>query len=282
MVESLGSRRGKLDIEEIVKRLVGQSVYIPPFAALQVTMGDVFDQGSVVLTGRVLGSDGVLRSWGTTVDPPTRALSSTLHVAPEGWVVSMCARAESAVMSGSEAFVSIDVLERQDSSAPVLGTVLSGYCEQGGELSFPSGRFRDGQISNLAGYSIGLSNPGAGSNLSESFDTLGAKILRGFCCILLTDANVATRQLQVKITDQQGGTWTFQTSETQTATQLRVYVFTPAWADIGVVQGTIMGMFAPLSLQAGWTLETVVSNLQAGDQLSGCTINGEFYFGSSV
>jgi hypothetical protein len=216
---------------------------------------------------RMLGLDGLPRINTFTHTPNTdRSIKQTTHNLPEGWLLSVQALASAGTPKRGQCFVRIELIEGLLGAVTTMATLVQNYADAVQGLAWPGSLLESSTAGRGVVRSITGTDPAANTEFSETVPTGARWRLINVRAILVTDANVATRVLQLIVDD---GTNTLIDSEqdrTLPASQSR----NANWSACGFVGG-INNVFGngplppDLLLSAGCRIRSNTIGRQATD-----------------
>lgn len=220
------------------------------------------------LRGRVLPiGETTTRDLVRDLIPATDRSASTLLIAVgEGWLLD----AEVVVTAGTPAFnqcfARLSVVRGIASSGYEIGELAAGAVTTTRRLAYPRSAV-DPSIAGLGAIrSVAGTDPAANTEVSEVVPTGARWRLRSLDVALVTDANVANREVTLTIDDGTNIVAEVVTGVLQTATLTRRYSFTQHVQAKAAAAATIINAPAPdLILLAGWRIRTVTTAIQATD-----------------
>jgi hypothetical protein len=222
---------------------------------------------TIGIRARTMEPDGSIKehAW-TTVPTTARVLSTDSFDVGEAVLVGLTARAEAGTVRRGQCFVQLGIA-RGGTLVSELSTVLiSGYVTGDGLVAWPGGTLRDSVDGPGMLRSVTGTNPGAGSQVSETVPTNTRWLLRALRMSLVTSAVVAVRRVHVIVDD--GATTQLEVTagDSQAASLTQLYHagswgYAPALADTVAV----IPMPPDVWLLQGWRVRTTLTNGDAGD-----------------
>lgn len=223
---------------------------------------------TVALRARFLPIGGTTaRDVERTLTPATdRSLSSVTCELDEGWLLD----AEVIVTAGTpilgQTYALLTMLRGRSASGFELGMLSAGCVSVGRRLAYP----RDWITASVEGpgaiRSVAGTDPAANVEISEVVPTGARWRLRAIDAALVTDANVANREVTLTIDDGANVLAEVTTGVAQAASVTRRYSFAQGVQRVTAAASTIIGAPAPdLILLAGWRIRTVTTALQVTD-----------------
>lgn len=160
-------------------------------------------------------------------------------------------------------YIIIDILVEGD----IVWQPIAGYLTQDVSLSWPPGKHehsidRRGKLRNILG-----SDPAAGSEISETVPTNAVWKLRAIGFRLVTDANVATRRVELVFSSPTIDFFQLSIQSTQVASQSRDYSYglKLGFEQAAFLNNEIATSLPDILLRAGAVIETNTISLQIGD-----------------
>lgn len=148
-----------------------------------------------------------------------------------------------------------------------VAKLVGGYVSRNESLTWPGVQNqsvfeRPGVVRTVTG-----TDRAANTEITETVPTGVAWLLHAITFTLVADANAATREVQVQITDGTSVLMRFPASGTQAATETRAYFFMRRGARESAAGGGDRAGDLPqdIILPAGFTIETQTDNMQVGD-----------------
>lgn len=229
-------------------------------------------QGAAVvmlLNARLVTVDGdvVVSSVRNTTSAGLDSETEEMALFP-GWLMQVSVQPQAEGLVFGTVFARV-VLRRGGQSLLRNSVVLwSGVVGVGGGVVWPGGDSREAVTAEGAVVSVSVANPAAGANWSSAENAALRTRLLACSFRLVTDATVATREVQVR--GVYGGAigWLGMASQSQTASNTRDYFGVLGFVQTAVIAGNI-AIPLPGHLDArGTTYDSLVANMVAGDQLS--------------
>lgn len=234
---------------------------------------------TVILAGRWLRIDGKIIPFRFDFIPTSlRAVSTFTTALGEGFLLNVNAQSTigTAFPFRGQTFCTVDLL-RGGSANPFRVTVLfADYLTDGNALAWPQGQIRQSIEGPGWVQSLGVANPAAGANWSVTVPTNARWLVRGITFTLTTSATVATRTVEVNLTDGVNQLQVFPAFNTQAASLGFRYNANSTTANVTTDTTQIqIPIYADLRMVAGWVLSTTTVNIQVGDQYSGIRLTLE-------
>lgn len=117
-----------------------------------------------------------------------------------------------------------------------------------------------------------VANPAVATNFSYGAANALVEELASVSLLLTTDANVANRNTVINILDATGTIQRYAGTQVTAANQAQTWMFAPGLPNLTAI-GTNYVHFSPnIIIPRGGSVDSLVNNLQAGDQLSAIII----------
>lgn len=151
----------------------------------------------------------------------------------------------------------------------IVGTFFSDYLSDTYSLSWPPGVFKSLQHPPGFKRAVSVTPPAVGTNLTQTVPTNASWLVQSLALTLITDANVATRTVRIRHTNSAGNVLHhFVPSTTQAENLTRAYQFAQYNNVPATFLSTICGELVPFFALAGDIIDTVITNIQAGDEIT--------------
>jgi len=247
--------------------LVGPGFFFDNDDSLQLTAWNSLASVALAISGRFVRPDGTIEPFVERHVPNTNRTASTA-IFPRGcgWLTDLSIIASGATPQRGQTFVRVDVVRGQSSPIIVLSTIAQGYVTATKRLAYPGSAIEDSLSGAGALRSIAGTDPAANVEISETVPTGTRWRLRSVRATLVSDANVANREVALQIDD--GTTVYFEAASgaNQAASLTRQYTFAPTAVRGAAATGTgILVAIADLLLAAGHRFGTATTNRQATD-----------------
>lgn len=275
-----GARSGKMAIERTERALSGRAVYIPPFAGFRTFITSIAENTILRVRVQIVGSDGVLRIWDQSWEVVGSGPGQEQWSAPEGWLISAAVIDEGGFTRPFDSFFSLNIITTPTATAPVLASVLSGWVDAHGSVSFPLGRFQSQMSTDVPVSAVVQAAPAAGAEWSLAGMNSGMVKLHAVRFRLVTDANVASREVSLLFQPDVGGDFMVLGTASQTAGTTRDYYFSHLGVANFTSSSAIWTNLPELGLPLGSSVSSSTPNLQAGDKFSNITVWGSRFRGS--
>lgn len=217
---------------------------------------------------RILDASGRITMYPIDQTPNTdRTAKASDFTAFEGWLLGASVEASSGAPARGQTFAMLKLMRGTAATSIEVATIAADYVTSQQRLAYPG----SGVQSSLAGQgflrSFTGTDPAAGAEISETVPAGARWRFQSLHATLVTDATVATRNVQLLIDD---GATTFHrgnAATSQAASLTFPYTFSPnGQAMVGAVNNapqicTPVG----LVLLAGWRIRTLTANVQATD-----------------
>jgi hypothetical protein len=225
---------------------------------------------TIVMEGRLVTMDGRVVPLAERHTPNSNYTAATsIFGLAEGTLTNVQLRASSAGLLGGGVWCVLEIVRGGGSNAQALGTLLQGYATTNGRLAWPGSlilpaTFGAGRLRSITG-----TDPAANNEISETVPTGVRWRLLSFYFTLVTDANVANRNVRLVIDD---GTNTFLrvgSNQNHGATTTAAYIA----AELGFTGSVSFEPFViPLPtgiwLSPGSRIRTNTGLMQVGDNYS--------------
>ena len=193
----------------------------------------------------------------------------------DGWLISVSVKSAAAPDPGG-AFAIVE-LARQE-TADNLGQIalVHGYLSTNRSVSWPGVSPTSSLDAGPYPDHIAVTDPAAGAGITYTIPTNRVIHLEAIHFKLVTDANAASRQVQLIIDTGSSSLfiWRRFCSVTQAASLTRYYNAGFGETADAEVSDNITMPYPPLSLIGGWRMLLTISNIQVGDQVSGFKVKG--------
>jgi hypothetical protein len=186
---------------------------------------------------------------------------------PEGWLLSLIIRTSGNIIGPGSVWVEVQLAQGQGAQGVPYAGLISGYAHTYRALVYPPPRHEIPEAGPGAARDLLSADPAAGAELSFGPTSALRWLVGGARFMLVTDATVITRRVNVQLRDPGGGiVWRVPASVSQGAGFTYGYNVVPSsYAQIaGIDEITVPVGERPL-VRSGWLLETFTNNLQAGD-----------------
>ena len=224
---------------------------------------------SVVLSleGRFENADGSISPFVRVQTPTTdRTSVSTTFPMGEGRLLDVQLRASAGAPRRGQCFAIVEVVRGLISSQVSLGALVQGYLTDTQRRGWPASPFElstegPGVIRSIAG-----TNPAAGAEILETVPTNARWRLLALMATLVTDATAANRDAALTIDDVTTVFLRAPAGQNHIASLTTRYVWTPHAQRFTIAQDRTITIPIPdLWLPGGFRLNTLVTNIQAGD-----------------
>jgi len=235
---------------------------------LRVTSWNSLASVVVVLTGRfVHADDGRIEPFSETHTPATnRTAASSTFARAKGWLTDLSVLVTGATPQRGQTFVRVDVVRGQGAGAIPLSTLIQGYVTATQRLAYPGSPIIDSLTGPGTIRSITGTDPAANTEVTETVPTGARWRFLSLLVTLVTDANVATREVALAADDGTNTYCRIPATQSQAASLTRRWEFTQATPFAGLNQdATIPAMFPALLLAAGHRLTTITTARQVTD-----------------
>jgi hypothetical protein len=180
-----------------------------------------------------------------------------------------------------QCFVSLAVKRGGGSADVTMGDIfLQGYPGQVGGLAYPMTPIWSALDGRGRMRSIAIANPAAGADWTETVPAGVAWILRAATATLTTAVAVATRQVDLQVTDATPNLLLSSPGGTSEAASLAdAYSWFNGGGSASVALSVTGGLPAEFRCPAGWIIKATTANIQAGDQWSKVVLTVEEFVG---
>lgn len=222
---------------------------------------------TLALEGRLLTPTGdivpVSGPMATTTD---RAMQTAPHALGAGWLLNLSVRATAGAPRVGQCYVVVEVVRGQTGAFQSLGAILEGYVTDTTPLVWPGAVCRSSADGPGVIRSITGSDPAANAEFSETVPTNARWRLLGVDVALVTDANVANREVVLTIDDGAAIVAEIAAGTAQAASLTRRYSFARGVQRGGPAASTIINAPIPDAiLMGGYRVRSATANIQAGD-----------------
>lgn len=223
----------------------------------------------VKITGMFLRPDGQLIPLEFKLAPTSdRTINTVAWPLGEGYLLSLAAFIDSGTLKRGQCFVQVRATRGIQSSRFHYAQLMSGYVSTSDPLGWPG----DPRRSSLEGRgnlrSITGTDPAANVEIAETVPTGAQWLLYAVKATLVTDANVANRQSMLAIKDSAGvlvAVSPFPGTQAASLTNDLHWMAGVTHAVQILSTSKTAGLPTPMYLSAGFTINTVTSLRQVGD-----------------
>lgn len=228
---------------------------------------------SVQLRIRTIGPDGVKQHALHTITIAGGGNNDTAEIVlGGGWLMSVSAVLITTGIPPGDIFSEVRLAKEETATSGVEFILFRAYLNSGRGHSWPGHELND-IFSAVPGLSIGSpANPGVGANLSYALSDYEQSNIFSVRFRLVTDANVASRRVQLRFN--RGGVilQDFVCSQTQAASLTYDYYFGVNLPAETFLNNVVQRSLSPIPLLPSSTITTSIVNIQAGDQISSVRI----------
>ena len=248
----------------------GHAVYVTGEDNLRVTVFNSLAGIELALEGRFVTLEGrIIPIVERIVPTAARAASISLHSLGEGFLANVMIRAAVGVPVRGEAFAIVEIVRGRLGAIQSLGCLLQGYVTGVQRLAWPGSPLEGSTTGPGLARSYTGTDPAVNVEIAETVPAGAVWRLHSFLATLVTDANVANRQVTLIIDDGANVFWQMDASAAQAASLTRSY----SAYDTGGVPDFLGSTFRlpapfPFTLVAGDRIRTSTANRQAGDNWS--------------
>lgn len=219
------------------------------------------------IVGRQLLATGRVVSSADAHTPNTdRTAASSLLTMAEGWLQSVSVFASGGTPRDGQCFVLVEIVRGRTGAVTPLGLLVSGYVTDTQPLGWPGTPIRRSAQPPGAVRAVTGTDPAAGVEISETVPTNARWRLLSLLAALVTDATVANREAALVVDDGTNNQVRAPAGVNHAASLTRTYNFHP-WANRFTIaqDATITPPIPDLWLPGGFRIQTITTNLQAGD-----------------
>ncbi len=221
----------------------------------------------LLVTGRIRGCDGKIRSFQFTHAPATdRSILEQTFALANGELLDVAVTPRTGTPRLGQCYVTLGVALRENPTTDYYLDLAKGYVTTNGGLIWPGGRYGESVEGPGMLRSVTGTNQAAGTEVTESVPTNARWRLRSMRVTLVTDATVVTRTVNFLIDDGSNTLLNFPGVTTQAQTLTRAYNLAEYGFQPSAV-GTDIFFYIPflVKLFQGWRIKTSTTNFQAGD-----------------
>jgi hypothetical protein len=254
----------------LLAQLTPSAFYMRQEDNLRLTAFNSAASVELAVRTRFLTPEGEIVAGSDRLVPTTaRAASSQFVPTTEGWLIGVEVIAVAGTPRVGQCFVVLDVV-RGDATVPLpLACLLQGYVTDTSRLSFPGSPIRSSIEGPGVLRSITGTNPAANAEISEAVPTNARWRVHAVRFTLVTDANVANREVALTLDD---GAAVFARSPSRFSQAAGLTVAYSIFFDSAleaIATDTERTIRLPrLDLQGGHRFNTVTTNRQVGDDFS--------------
>lgn len=251
----------------------GTPIYVSGEDALVATIFNAAAGVTAELTGRFLSTKSgpddcpVPSPFGSPFIPATdRTASAFVQGLGEGWLLEASIIATAGTPIVGQCFAKLELQRGLASSAKKLSRLVAGYVTATQGIAWPGSPILGSLEGAGAVRSFLGTNPAAGSECSDAVPTGARWEVLAWANSLVTDANVATREVELTIDDGSTILQRMIAGGTQAASLTRAYSFGVGNARAAGGQApSITSSIVSNRLLAGSRIRTVITNKQVGD-----------------
>jgi hypothetical protein len=253
--------------DPLVSFLAPSAWYFRGADALRLTSFNAAAGVVLALEGRFLTVEGEIKPFRFAHTPNTdRTTKSDIFLMGAGWLLDVQVRASAGTPRVGQCFVVVEVVRGLTSVAEALGVLVQGYVTDSQRRGWPGTLVENTLASRGVVRSITGTDPAANVEISETVPTGARWKLRGVLFTLVTDANVANREVALTIDDGATVVARIPSGFTQTATLTTLYSLFVLAPRNAVAQDTTKNAPLPdLDLQGGYRIRTVTTARQVTD-----------------
>lgn len=224
----------------------------------------------LTVSGRFLQLDGRVQSFTHDVALTTdRVIASVVRSLGEGWLLNLTVTTGATSSPFGQTFARVQVIRGLAASGAVLGTLCAGAVSSAQPIAYPGAGVRSMVEGRGSLRSITGTNPAAGVAISETVPTGARWRFIGILFTFVTDATAANREVALSFDDGAAEFLRLASGQTQAATLTFRYNFASHLIARAVAQANIVHVGTPdLILLAGYRIQAVTTNIQAGDDFA--------------
>jgi len=246
-------------------------VYISRDDKLYVRSSSASGAPAVILSGRLLGADGVIREFrfdvtlGANFNIATRELGLA-----EGFLLSVAATLETTTVLANEALVEVGIVRGRLADRHIVHVLFRDFLSTGFASGWPPGRIAPVLEWPGAIRAAGGVDPAAGVEFSITIGADRVQMVRCLRITLVTDVTAVSRQVALEFVIGGAVVWRSEFFDAQTASLTRAY----NWAvggEFGAAarNAEYVGYIPEIYLAATDVVRTSTLNLQVGDDYGG-------------
>jgi len=250
---------------------------VPPPAPLYITPDDVIRvtaynsvAGQILLiSARILTPQNKITYMSDELRPRTdRTESAKMIKLPEGFLISFCIVPDGVATRRGQTFVVAGLQKSEVYANRLYHTFFADYVETRIGLHWPPGQIRSPEEGpGFVTWTTGT-KPAAGEEAEIAVPDNAVWEPIVVKTALITDATVADRRLDLKISDGTTVLLHILSQATQPASTEYFYSWAQGASEHNVVGNSLMRRLPfNLKLRAGWTIKTLTIGLKAGDQI---------------
>ena len=248
-------------------KAVPSAIYVRDEDELRVGVQTALSGLIIGVSGMMMNAQGETSKFTVTVIPTSDRVETVVsNNIGSGWILHAQAHVISGTVTPRSVYVSARIVSNTGTPAIPMTTVLAGYLDNVTLPAFPYVLPEHSLNGNGRVRSIAGTNPAVNVEITETVPTGAQWRLLGFIAQLVTDANVANRQVTLILDDGTTTLWSSLANATQAASLTRNYNYYP-WYTLPAAAGTeIFGYIPPnLLLPAGFRIRTSTASLQVTD-----------------
>jgi hypothetical protein len=250
-----------------------QGLYVPPDSFLRVEHLEQAASRVITIRGSLLDTAGGVQRFQYQA-PTTGGWADTVAFFPlgEGWLLHVTVQLSTSAPQPShegECYINLGLQTGNETVAPLIATIAEGYISAFSPLGYPPINRHTSTEGPGALHQFSSVDPAAGAELTQ---VIGVNERLWFVSLrftLVTDATAVVRRVHI-IHEQASGLFAdFAAADTQAASLTRNYNVVGDGFQRAAQDSEIyipMPRFVPL--RSGWTIRTLTTNLQAGDNFS--------------
>lgn len=244
---------------------------------LRVVLHNSLASAVVTIEGRFLSLDGAVLPFVQTYAPTSDRVAFTRDFRlGEGWILNVSARVTTGAPSVGQVYARICVIRGLGAAPIQIGTLVQGYATDGDDLAWPGGPLRTsvegpGWLRTLANQ-----DPAEGEQVLITVPTGARWRPLALRMVFTSNGTAANREVALRITDGTNEIANVPAGVTQVASQVRRYsYFHSAPRGAGTISLYVIAPLPRIDIPAGYTIETLVDNIQISDAFSGVNLEVE-------
>ena len=248
-------------------KAVPNAIYVRDEDDLRVGVQTALSGLVIGVSGMMMNADGETSKFTVTVAPTSNRVETVVsNNIGSGWILHAQAHVISGTVTPRSVYVTARIVSNTGTPAVPMAMLFAGYLSDHPFPAYPTAT-EDGQLEQQGNLrSVTGTDPAAGSECSDTVPANARWRLISWRAALVTDANVATRQVHLVIDDGTLILANYPAGTTQIASLTRNY----NGLDIGVVPAlTDVEIYIPTNfpvlLAAGSRITTVTTSIQATD-----------------
>lgn len=253
-----------------------QAIPLSPDDHLQIEHLSYSSGMSMILEGTALNDKGILIPFRFEYESKLSLTRIIFHFRlGYSALVSLTLRTSSLVIPSGDCYCVVTLVKAiTGSEYPQRQVLLNGYVETHVPLSFMNSYVQPNLNDHFFVQTIAVPDPAPGAQLTFPCPDFTLLEIISFQFDLVSDATVINRLLRFRLYYGLLYTGAFGTTAAATAGTTRgLLAYNGNSTNLSSIDGHYYVPLPSLILQPGYQLQTNTSNLQAGDQITNCTIN---------